>query len=151
MTTQSPRSRDIVTKTDPWEESITKIDVTQTDESIDRMIDHTRDVITMIAPTIVIHHAQTARIVIIIERINLVAMTEDTPRLLMPRTARVDTTPIMWTQATRIHVCACAPVALSPPSRKLREFECPLCQGLFLTAPAPRVMKRIITSGLISP
>ena len=96
----------------------------------------------MIVHTIAILHAQIAGIEIAIATKNLVETTEDTPRLPMARTTRVDITPIMWTRATRGHVRTLA--ALNPPSRKSREFECPLLQGLVLIVPVPQVMMRKI-------
>jgi hypothetical protein len=145
----SPRNQDAVTETNPWDESTLEIDATETDENISRMRDHTRDVIKMTVHTTAIPHAQITGIEIFIAMKNLVKTTEDAPRLPVARTARVDITPITSTRATRGRVRA--PAALNPPSRKSREFECPLLQELLPVAHAPQVtMKRIITSGLNS-
>ncbi len=90
----SPRNQDAVTETNPRDESTTEIDATETDENIGRMRDHARDVIRMTVRITVIPHAQITGIEIVIAMKNLVETTEDTPRLPVARTARVDIMPI---------------------------------------------------------
>ena len=92
-----PRSQGVATETNPWDKSRTEIDMTETDENIGRMKDHTRDVIRMIVHTIVTLHVQIAGIEIVTAMKNRVETTEDMPRLPMARTARVDITPTTWT------------------------------------------------------
>ena len=92
----SPRSQGETTKTNPRDESRTEIDAIDTNENTVHMEKYMRGIIRMTTRTMAVPHTPTARIETNTKVTNLIKTTENTPRLLMARTARVDIMLIMW-------------------------------------------------------
>ena len=119
----SPISQGIATVINPKNVSNIETYATETGKNTG----HMRDITRMTVCTIVTPHVKIQKIGTNTKKTNLTGTIGDMPRLPMARTARVDIMPTTWTRATRGRIRA--PAALNPPSRKSREFECPLLQG----------------------
>lgn len=133
------RLRNLVigTGTNPTTVLIVENDTTETDVVIGLM----SGIIRMIASTIAILHAKTARIAT--EMTNLVATTKATPRPRKPRIARVAIMLTMLKQAPRdALILALALAALTVPPRKSKGLECHPPHEHSHIVPLPVILKK---------